>query len=225
MNVVYAMTRNVYPWAFPSMRSLRHHNPKAMVFVVCEDDEIGNLPIKAEIINVKDQKWFPESGVNYHNPFTYINLIKAVYPSILPVQKVIHLDIDTIVNDSLEGLWKTNLDGKWWGAVPQFRGEFTLYGDKYYNMGVAVINLSQMRKDKAEAGMVEYLNTVKTEWADQDVWNIHTDKAVPVDVRYNENWATGETQNPAIVHYCGINDWFGNPFMYRAGYLKEWGGC
>ena len=225
MNVVYAMTRNVYSWAIPSMRSLRYYNPKARVFVLCEDDKIDGLPITAEFINVSDQKWFPESGVNYHNQFSYTNLLKVVYPSILPVQKVIHTDIDTIVNDSLEGLWKTNVDGKWFAAVPQYRGNFTLYGDRYYNMGVALINLSQMRRDKAEAGMVEYLNTVEQPYADQDAWNIHTDKAVPLDLRYNENWATGETDNPAIVHYCGISDWYGNPFMHRADYLKKWGGC
>lgn len=223
MNVVYAMTRNVYEWAAPSIRSLAHYNPKARVFILCEDDEFPvDLPIPVETINVKGQKWFPEDGPNYSNPFSYINLLKVVYPSLLPVQKVIHLDIDTIVCDSLEPLWKTDVSGKWFAAVPQFRGQFIQFGDKYYNMGVALLNLSQMRKDKAEQPLAEYLNTVAGPYADQDAWNNHTDKAVPIEVRWNENWATGETDNPAIVHYCGISDWYGNQFLHRGEYLWRW---
>lgn len=223
MNAVYAMTRNVYEWALPSIRSLAHFHPDARVFIVCEDDEFPlELPIKVETINVSGQTFFPTDGPNYKNQFTYINLLKVVYPALLPVKKVIHLDIDTIVCGKLDGLWKTDIAGKWFAAVPQYRGEFHSIFDRYYNMGVALINLAQMRKDTASDEMVEYLNTVKTQWADQDAWNMWADRAVPVPVRFNENWATGETNSPAIVHYCGIGDWFNNPGMYRGEYLEAW---
>ena len=124
MNIVYALTRNVYPWILPSLRSLKEHEPKARVFILCEDDEIPGLPMECEFINVKDQEWFPKDGPNYSNNFSYINLLKCVYPSILRVNKVIHLDIDTIVCDSLEPFWKTDLTGKWIGAVQEYRGTF-----------------------------------------------------------------------------------------------------
>jgi len=223
MNIVYAMTRNVYEQAVPSIRSLMHHNPKAKVFLVIEDDAFPyELPCDPVIINVSAQEYFKEDGPNYKNRFTYINLLKVCYPELLSVNKVIHLDIDTIVCGPLDDLWKTDLKGKWFGAVPQYRGEYIQTGDAYYNMGVAIFNLQQMRKDDATTGMWEYLNTTETMYADQDAWNLHTDKAVPVDIRFNENWATGETDNPAIVHYCGISDWFTNPHLYRREYLDEW---
>lgn len=226
MNIVYAMTHHVYDWILPSIRSLKATNPKVRVFILAEDDELPfSLPMKAEIINVADQTYFPKNGVNYNNDFKYINLLKVMYPSILPVDKVIHLDIDTIVCDSLEPMWNMNVEGKWFAAVPETQKWHRPFGDKYYNMGIALINLKQMRKDGAEIPMQEYLNTVKQPFADQDAWNkyglLH-DKIVPLDIRWNEAIATGTTDHPAIVHYCGIKDWFTRFSMPRVEYLNNY---
>lgn len=226
MNIVYAMTHHVYEWILPSMRSLRDTNPDARVFILAEDDQLPfTLPMPAEIINVKDQTYFPESGVNYYNGFKYINLLKVRYPSILPVDKVIHLDIDTVICDSLDGLYDTDLTGKWFGAVREDLGSYHPFGSVYYNMGIAVINLKQMKDDGIEPVMERFLNNVWQPWADQDAWNkyaIEQDKAVAVDVRYNENRMTGTTPNPAIVHYCGYSNWYTNFSMPRVEYLNAY---
>lgn len=226
MNIVYAMTHHVYEWILPSMRSLADTNPDARVFILAEDDRLPfDLPISAEIINVSEQKYFPRNGVNYYNDFKYINLLKVRYPSILPVDRVIHLDIDTIICDSLDGLWETDLEGKWFGAAQEVHGHYHPFGPEYYNMGVAVINLKQMRTDGIESKMENYLNTVRQPYADQDAWNkyaIEHGKAVTVDCRWNENSTTGRTQNPAIVHYCGYKDWYTNFSMPRVEYLNSY---
>ena len=226
MNIVYALTPNVYEKLLPSIRSLIHFNPKANVYILAEDDEIPyKLPCKAKVINIKDQTYFPESGVNYRNMFTYINLLKVCYSSLLPCNKVIHLDIDTIITGSLEPLWKTDVKGKWFAACPEYIGSYKPFGDTYYNMGVALINLEQMRKDKIEPVLVEYLNTVYGPWADQDAWNkyaIEQDKATTFELKFNENFATGYTDDPVIVHYCGITNWYENKYIPRREYLDEW---
>ena len=196
MNIVYAFTHDYVERALPSIKSLLEHNPKARIFIVTD----GDLDLPYEIINVKDQQWFPESGVNFKNPFTYINLLKVCYPSLLPVNKVIHLDADTIICDSLEPMWKTDIKGKWVAAVAEFQGRYKPFGDLYYNMGVALINLQQMRTDKIQDTMVEYLNTVPQPWADQDAWNLYglkQNKFVMLPVRYNECFCTGRTQPPS----------------------------
>lgn len=224
MNIVYAFTINYLPKALPSIRSLMEHNPKAKLFIVTEADEV-DIPYPHTVINVKDQKWFPRTGVNYHNQFTYINLLKVVYPTLLTVNKVIHLDCDTIITESLDPLWKTDIKGKWFAACPEYKGRYHPFGEMYYNMGVALINLAQMRKDNIEGSMVNYLNTVKQPYADQDAWNkyaIEQDKAIPIDIRYNECFATGETDNPAIVHYCGYISWFEAQNIPRRAYLEKW---
>lgn len=224
INVVYALTRNYYYKLKPSLTSLREHNPDVRVFILAEDDEIAGVN-DAEVINVSVQEYFPVEGINYYNAFTYINLLKVCYPELLKVSKVIHLDVDTIICGSLEELWNTKLTGKWVGACPEYLGTYKPFGDLYYNMGVAVINLMQMRKDKIVPKMVEYLNTVPQPYADQDAWNIYgleQDKFVTVDVRFNECFCCGKTDDPVIVHYCGAHNWYENPVTERYEYLRKY---
>lgn len=223
MNVVYSFTRAVYHMVAPSMRSLVEHNPDVKIWVLCEDDEL-DLPVPATVINVADQEWFPPDGPNYKNYWSYINLLKVRYPSILPdLDKVIHLDIDTIVWDDLTELWETDLTGKWFAAVPEWRGAYKPFGPIYYNAGILLINLEQMRKDGVEYEMTEFLNTAETPYADQNAWNIFgifCDKAVTLPVRWNEAGVTGYTDDPGINHWCAIRDWWDNPDIPRRFLLE-----
>lgn len=225
MNVVYTLTSNYVRKALPSMRSLLEHNPKAKIYLLTETDTV-DIDVPVKVINISEQKWFPETGVNYHTPFSYVNLLKVVYTELLPkLQKVIHMDADTVICDSLEPIWQEDLSGKWIAAVPEYRGRYHPFGPMYYNMGMAVLNLAQMRKDGIVPWMVEYLNTVPQPYADQDAFNkpgIEQDKFVPLDIRYNECFATGETDNPAIVHYCGRFDWYENQWIPRRMYLERY---
>lgn len=225
MNIVYALTRNIYHKLLPSITSLLEHNPKASIYILAEDDSVPGVPDRCKVINVSGQTYFKPGSVNYRNQFTYINLLKVCYGDLLPVQKVIHLDVDTIICDSLEPLWKTDIKGKWFAAVPEYKGRYKPFGDLYYNMGVALINLAKMRADNIQPLMVDYLNTVRQPWADQDAWNkygLEQDKALTIDIRWNENCMTGETDSPAIVHYCSIANWFENKAMHRREFLDRY---
>lgn len=227
MNIVYAMTRNVYEWILPSIRSLAAHNPGARVFILAEDDALPfYLPIKAEIVNISRQAVFPEIASHRQEAFGgYINHLKVCYPSILPVGKAIHLDLDTIICGSLDQLWETDVSGKWFAAVPESQTWYRPFGSVYYNMGVALINLAQMKADGAEALMADFLLNTNQPFADQNAWNKYgaeMDKAVALATRFNESPVTGITDNPVIVHYCAIPDWWTNKDMFRREYLEAW---
>ena len=224
MNVVYALTRNIYDWIVPSVKSLAAHNKNVRLFIVCEDDEFPiDLPIKPEVINVTNQSYFAEDSINYKSIFKYINLLKVCYASLLPVNKVIHLDVDTIVCKPLDELWKTDMTGKWFGAVQEYRGRYRPFGDAYWNAGVLLLNLQQIRKDGQERKYVEYLNNVKTPFVDQDAWNFYAkDRVVSLDPVWNESDVTRESSDPGIVHYCGIVNWWDNPNMKRVEYLNKY---
>ena len=227
MNIVYALTRNIYDWILPSLKSLAETNPKARVFILCEDDAMPfELPMEAEVINISGQKFFPEIAAHRAESFGgYINHLKTCYSSVLPVNKVIHLDVDTIVCDSLDGLWKTDVSGKWFAAVPESQKWYKPFGDVYYNMGVALFNLAQLRKDKIQNTMTEYLMTANQPYADQNAWNkfgIEQDKIQRLNVRYNESRVTGMTDDPAIVHYCSYPDWWTKKDMPRRQYLERY---
>lgn len=231
MNVVYAMTRNYYHKIVPSMRSLVEHNPKVKIYILAEDDEIPGLPAPATIINISDCHQFDKS-VNIGNRFGgCINLLKVYYPTLLPkLKKVIHLDIDTIICDSLDDFWNIDVKGKWIAAVPEYtavHSQLKLYGNVYYNAGVMLINLEQMRKDDIMDTMAQFLIEVPQPFADQDAWNkygIEQDKVVVAPVRYNECISCGTTDNPAIVHYCAIPDWYENTHTRRRNYLDKYMG-
>lgn len=224
MNVVYCVTYDYLEKIKPSIKSLREHNPDVNIYVVTETPFAGIKDVK--VVNIRDQKWFmPETCVNYFNIFTYIGLLKVCYPSILDCDKVIHMDADTIVCDSLEDMWNIDLTGKWYAMCNEQYGRYKIFGDKYYNAGVFVLNLEQMRKDNIQDRMVEYLNTVPQPYCEQDAFNkfgIEEDMIVEMPIRFNENGMVGKTANPAIIHYCGYVNWWDDKSIDRAEYLAAY---
>jgi len=223
MNIAYVVTENWLEKVKPSIRSLKEHNPEARIFLVTDAEESD---IDAELICVKDQEYFTERNcINYRNAFSYMSLMKVAYPELLPVDKVIHLDADTIICDSLRPVWETDLTGKWFGMVREWHGNYKPFGEKYYNSGVFVANLKQIRKDNIMSEMVRFIREVPQPYGEQDAFNgygQHHDKIVELDVRYNESFCCGYTDNPAIVHYAGLFDWWENKTMPRAEYLERY---
>lgn len=224
MIVVYGMTGNLYNRIKPSVTSLLEHND-AKIYCLAEDDHVHSLPSDSIVINVKDQKIFPRRSPNIANVCTYMVLMRLVYPSLIPEDRVISLDVDTIILDSLSPIWETDLTGKWMAAVPEYRAKWRPYGDTYYNAGVAVYNLKQMREDNIESELVNLVNTQKLRYAEQDALNyfgLMDDKIVPLPVRYNESFCCGKTNDPAVVHYAGHSDWWDNPNVDRHDILEQY---
>ena len=224
MNIVYGMTRNLYDKIQPSIRSVLDHND-AKIYITAEDDKIPNLPCECEVINVKDQTWFPTDSINAKTQFTYMVLLRCVYPTLLPIDKVISLDVDTIVCDSLLPVWDCDMTGKWMAAVPEHKGNWKPFGGIYLNIGVALYNLKQMREDGIERKLVEMLRTRKMYFPDQDTLNYYClaeRKFKILPVRYNECFATGYTINPCVVHYAGYRDWWENKDLFRHEFLEKY---
>lgn len=231
MNVVYALTRNYYKKILPTIKSLAEYHPEAQVYILAQDNQLPfEIPFDANVIDVSGQTYFTEDCVNIGSYFGgYINLLKVWLPEILPdIDRVLYLDIDTIVCDRLDDLYNIDMTDMWIAAVPEYlarHGREHLFGDMYYNAGVMVINLDQMRKDNIMPVMAEYLNTVPQPFADQDAWNkfgVENDKIVTAPLRYNENMSCGYTDDPAIVHYCGIHDWYEDKHIKRREYLDKY---
>lgn len=214
MVVVYTATRNYYRYLKTAVHSLLRSN-KPKLYILCEDDE---MPYDATIINVSNMKM---GGVNANTPFSYMSLLRPRLAEIIQEDKVIYLDVDTVVLEDLSPLWKTDMTGKWWAAVKEAQTWYNPYGPDYYNNGVSVYNLKQMRDDGIVPVFTKELLEVRYRFIDQDVMNKYAvpDKVVPLPVRYNESNCCGMTDNPAIIHYAGINNWFNNQYIYRHEYL------
>lgn len=152
--------------------------------------------------------------------------------SVLPenIDKVLYLDCDTIVCDSLSELWSTNLENYAIGAVYDYSGDdIRIYNRLdydsslgYFNAGVLLINLRYWRTNKIESLLLEYMNrnVAILKYNDQDVLNyVLREQKRGLPMKYNlmkrffwqthhlylnkSRWSDmfNAIQAPVIIHY------------------------
>jgi lipopolysaccharide biosynthesis glycosyltransferase len=105
-------------------------------------------------------------------------------PELLPdVDRVLYLDADLIVLDSLAPLWETALGDNYLAAVTNvFQWDHLdrpaalgLDGPRvYFNAGVLLMNLEAMRDDGATGALLDFgvRNAARLDWRDQDAMNV-----------------------------------------------------
>lgn len=111
------------------------------------------------------------------------------------VHKVLNIDSDTIIVDSIESLWETNIEGKVFGGMLECindrykRNVGKKNGDYYLNGGIVFLNLDEVRSGNYEKRFTEYISKYGSSLAylDQDVLNsvIEQDKKLKLPMRYN----------------------------------------
>lgn len=137
-------------------------------------------------------------GLPTLSQFTQAMWYRVLLPELLPqVGKVLYLDADTIVADKLEPLWDTDLADNYLGAVTnvfqhnhvQRPAELGLAGSEvYFNSGVLLMNLAQMRADGSSDALRAYAraHAHEIEWPDQDTLNVVLgSRRLPLHPRWN----------------------------------------
>lgn len=215
MDIAYCMTRNLYRDFRQTVKSLQAYN-KANLYVLAEDDAIDG--IDADV-----HKFDPSCFINYGYLFTVMSLARMCLPDYIQADKVLYLDVDTIVCDDLSPLWDIDLTGKWFAAVAEQPGRWNpWHRPHYFNAGVMLMNLKQMREDNATEKIVKAINNGRYRFGEQDAINhMFYDKIVEMPLRYNESLVTGMTNNPAIVHYAGEGNWQ-TGVVHRKEYRDKW---
>lgn len=138
---------------------------------------------------------FPIKEEDHLTIATYYRLFMA---DILPLNldKVIYLDCDIVINDSVRELWDTSLSGYALAAIEEQgcsmpdvykRLDYDAkYG--YFNAGVLLVNLTYWREYSLTKKFFEYVaqNSMKLKSHDQDVLNalLH-DKCLHVSYQWN----------------------------------------
>lgn len=123
---------------------------------------------------------------------------RILLPEMLPdVSRVLYLDIDTLAVDSLEPLWEVDLTGSLVAAVTNvlppeaFERPLKLglvSRQAYFNAGVLLLNLDEIRRTGTAAELREYALRHGGDllWRDQDVLNLVLGEArVPLHPRWN----------------------------------------
>ena len=163
--------------------------------------------------------------------FTKATWYRVFLPDLLPrLDRILYLDCDLLVRDSLQPLFDLDLGRNWIAAVTNVfmpyhahrPGELGLKDpERYFNAGVAVMNLDAMRRKRLSQKVLRYgrQNAERVGWRDQDAlnivlgrrrlrlhprWNVMNSFAVPEAVRVFGEAALREAlERPAVRHFEG----------------------
>ncbi|MEI6470099.1 MAG: glycosyltransferase family 8 protein [Betaproteobacteria bacterium] len=193
----------------------------------------------------------PLEGFPVNGHATVATYFRLLLPELLPMsaEKVIFIDADTVVTDSLSPLWKTSLQGHSLAAVPEHRISCKDHGHEfgsYFNAGIMLIDLKKWRESNLlQRGRIfasnypermrhwdqDVLNHVfKNDWLPlPDRWNAcpHLFGLTPEYKGYDYVFTADEKEavsNPAIVHFAGpgpIKPWNAQcQHVYKDHYLS-----
>ena len=79
-------------------------------------------------------------------------------------------------------------------------------GRPYYNNGICLMNLKQIRADGADDLMIKELNTTFHRYVGQDVMQMFL-KIKDLDSTWNASKFTFPVLHPKIIHYADRQDW------------------
>lgn len=208
---VYCGTSNVYEDMLVAATSLLENSNVDKIYFLIENDEFPyKLPDKIETKNVANQEYFSKDGPNYRNTLTYMVLMRAALSKIfLEYDRILSLDIDTIVDKDISDIWDLNIDNYYFAAALEpecSKGGKWEKLNKYYNCGVVLFNLKKLRDDKVDDEIIQAINDTYFQCAEQDALNIVCQGHIlEMKSEYNASDWTKATKKPKIYHYAAIS--------------------
>ena len=220
---VYAGTRRVYEMMTLSAKSLVEHTRMDAVWFLTEDDDFPyELPDVIRTKNVSGQTWFDPGGPNFNSRWTYMTLIRLALPEIFAdEERVLWLDIDTIVFDDIGDLFDVDLCGNYVAMVRE--PPRCSYPFQYFNAGVTLMDLDAIRRDGIWKKWIKLVNTEPWTAPDQDAINlICQGEILEIDPAYNSAGViTQEVEDAMIRHYAGYQRLRGAD-IYHEYSQKQW---
>ena len=172
----------------------------------------------------------------FRNTFTVGALYRLAMHEILPFDKVIYLDGDTLVNLDIRELWEIDVGDNYLAAARDEviytegeRSKFSYWAvaaringcraSTYINSGVLVMNLNEIRGRgdffaEASRYTIEHLHTYMS--ADQKVFNsLFYGKIKLIDQKFNRQlWDYDSDLSDSIIHTNKRKSWRVYPEMY-----------
>lgn len=166
--------------------------------------------------------------------FTRATLFRLGLEKLAPADctRLIYLDCDLVAAGSLDALWRTTLNGRPIAAVvdenvdaPEFARRWDLApGHGYFNAGVLLIDLDEVRRRKLFSAAIEFLakHGADLPWNDQDALNWACwGEWLELEAAWNvqRNMAIGgRASGPRIVHFTGAE----KPWIAGAYHPWSW---
>lgn len=209
MNLLYSSSDSYAFLTGISLLSLMENNkscPEINVYIMDNDisvenkhkleQVVHNYGRSLEFVHMPNMEQLTGQQMNTRrwNISTFGRLYMA---SALPetVHKVLNIDCDTIVLDSIEPLWNESLDGKVFGGMlecinDRYRRNVGMgKGEPYLNGGLVYMNCDEVRREGYEKKFTDYISRYGDSlgYLDQDVLNavVPVGKKVVLPMRYN----------------------------------------
>ena len=192
----------------------------------------------------------PETfAAQYSAAAMYRFLLPQIVPT--PLNKIIYLDADVIVNLDLEELWRLELGDKPLAAVPVFKQNldtqtglrrakrmFSLCNDgfvraeHYFNSGVLLMNLTAFRSEEELVTRgLEFVARHRYKFFDQDALNYcFAERAEPLPLKFNRGVRYERLEGEGVVaskiyHYVGQNPSWSFGLDMRDAFNRLWMSC
>lgn len=213
MTIAFCCTRNWYIHLYTIIYALLKHNKVDKIYLFIEDDEINYLKNdKIKFINVNSlPEYVKEFSPNYNTKYTKMSYLRCYFSKVLNEDKILYLDVDTLVDDNIQELWELDLEDNAIAGVHE-PGEWNKYlntyglDDTYINSGVLLMDLKKIREEKLDDSMIYLLNNNKYAFPDQDVINlVCRNRIYQLSNIYNSSETTGMVDNAKILHYIRGN--------------------
>lgn len=203
------------------IKNIKTFKNKSVIFYDGRELDTSSFPMMSNCL-------FPISAF-------YRLFITKLLPATL--KKVIYLDVDTIVRQSLLSLWDINLGEYPIAAAPDWNIECSDFSERlnypkdngYFNSGVLLINLDYWRTHHVLNDFIEYMKQHADSiiYADQDILNyVFRENKMILPIKYNlqtdliwksvkEHYNEKEynkkiqeaVQDCVIVHFCAGKPW------------------
>ena len=212
------------------------------------EKQCGRLGYKFFPVKIEDS-WFSQAPVTKQYPREMYYRLLA--PCFLPqkLHRILYLDPDILVINSLKPLWETDMKGRLFAAAAH-TGKTNLANNinqvrlgtthKYFNSGVLLINLDQGRKEILPEEIFRYAGEHAKELLlpDQDILNaVFGSRTLELDDylwNYDaRNYSTyllrsggvcdmdWVMRNTGILHFCGKTKPWQAGYMHRFGILYK----
>lgn len=201
----------------PAVNSLVENSDVEKIYLFIEDDVFPYaMPEICEFRNIRNQTVFRKTGPNYSSKWTYMSMMRVALPFLLPDQdRILYLDIDTIVVKDVSVLWNIELDDCYFAAAREpakSRSDFI-----YINAGVMMLNLEKMRDGLAEQ-MIDLLNKHFYPCKEQDLFSeLCQGKFKLLRGDYNVCDFTDMPRMSRIIHFAAlpIQEWYKDEIVQR----------
>lgn len=238
LSVVYSSDNNYAQHVGVSMISLFQNNKSfdnISVYLIennISPDNKKNLEFICKkynrIINFIDINEFSDRlKLNMRNPISINAYARLFLSSVLEksVDKVIYLDCDSIINDSLSELWNKDISNYYVAGVCDTVGTNTKLrinidlNSAYINSGMLLINLEKWREENIEEKFVEFIDAYNGQVFHHDQGTINgvlNEKVLLLHPKYNSMTPFFTMSRDEIMQYYMLKDYYSEEELREA---------